>query len=137
MDDRAQSVWSQKDAPVILRRNGPCRARLPFAADNRHWLRDNRRTNPDWITAGQYWEFPRAWFNDFVDRALVRYGKVWIIQPYRDKEICARSCMNALGHECHCSCLGANHGLGVEGRWFEVNETLAIRWGPRTLACRL
>lgn len=30
-----------------------------------------------------YWELPKSWFNDLVDRALQRYGKVYIIQPYR------------------------------------------------------
>ena len=28
------------------------------------------------------------------------------------------------------------HGMGVEGRWFEVSEALAVRWGERTLAVR-
>ena len=68
-----------------------------------------------------YWELPKSWFNDFVDRALQRYGKVYIIQPYREQEICARACQEALGHECQCSCMGANHGVGNDGSWFEVS----------------
>ncbi|WP_271582136.1 hypothetical protein, partial [Bradyrhizobium sp. CCBAU 45389] len=69
------------------------RARLPFAADNRQWLQNGRRTPPEWIGGTEaYWELPKSWFNDCVDRALQRYGKVYIIQPYREQEICARVC---------------------------------------------
>jgi hypothetical protein len=86
---------------------------------------------------GCHWELPKSWFNDFVDRALKRYGKVYIIQPYREQEICARACQEALGHECQCSCMGANHGIGNDGSWFEVSDTFSTRWGERELACRL
>ncbi|MEP1497973.1 MAG: hypothetical protein ABJK50_20985, partial [Pseudophaeobacter sp.] len=60
-----------------------------------------------------------------------------IIQPYREQEICARACQEALGHECQCSCMGANHGAGNDGSWFEVSDTFSTRWGDRELACRL
>jgi hypothetical protein len=80
---------------------------------------------------------PKSWFNDLVDRALRLYGKVYIIQPYREQEICARACQEAQGHECQCSCMGANHGIGNDGSWFEVSDTFSSRWGERELACRL
>ena len=80
---------------------------------------------------------PKSWFNDFVDRALRRYGKVYIIQPYREQEICAQACQEAQGHECQCSCMGANHGIGNDGNWFEVSDAFSTRWGERELACRL
>jgi hypothetical protein len=87
-------VWKQRQIPVILRRTGrgeQLRVRLPFADDNRQWLHNGRRTAPEWIGGtNAYWELPKSWFNDFVDRALLRYGKVYIIQPYREQEICAR-----------------------------------------------
>ncbi|WP_309142130.1 hypothetical protein [Bradyrhizobium diazoefficiens] len=112
--------------------------RLPFADGNRQWLQNGRRTEPEWIGGDHaYWELPKAWFNDGVDRALLRYGKVYIIQPYREQEICALACQEALGHECQCSCMGANHGIGNDGSWFEVSDTFPIRWGERELACRL
>lgn len=134
MDD-ARAVWGRK-RPVVLRRDGRIRVRLTYADDNREWLRDGRRNNPEWINDGGYWELPKAWFSDLIDRAMIRYGDIWIIQPYREKEICAPACMNAVGHECECSCMGANHGMGVEGRWYEVSEALAVRWGARMLAVR-
>ena len=138
-------VWKlQKQIPVVLRRTGigeRLRVRLPYAQDNRQWLRNGRRTNPEWLdaTVNQpgYWEIPKAWFNDFVDRALSRYGKVYIIQPYRRQEICAAACQNASGHECQCSCMGEHHGAGNDGSWFEVSDTFSTRSGKRELACRL
>lgn len=73
-------VWKQKQIPVVLRRTGRgerIRVRLPFADDNRHWLQNGRRTAPEWIGGTEaYWELPKSWFNDLVDRALVRYGKI-------------------------------------------------------------
>jgi hypothetical protein len=134
-------VWRQKATPVALRRTGrgeKHRVRLPFADDNRQWLQNGRRTTPEWLGGDDaYWELPKSWFNDFVDRALRRYGKVYIIQPYREQEICARACQEAQGHECQCSCMGANHGMGNDGSWFEVSDTFSTRWGERELACRL
>lgn len=134
-------VWSQKKIPVALRRTGKgekLRVRLPFSDDNRQWLRNGRRTEPMWIGDPKaYWELPKAWFDDFVNRALGRFGKVYIIQPFREQEICARACQEARGHECECSCMGANHGAGNDGSWFEVSDTFSTRWGERDLACRL
>ena len=134
-------VWKQKQIPVVLRRTGRgqrIRVQLPFAHDNRHWLQNGRRTAPEWIGGTEaYWELPKSWFNDLVDRALVRYGKIYIIQPYREQEICARACQEALGHECQCACMGANHGAGNDGGWFEVSDTCSTRWGDLELARRL
>jgi hypothetical protein len=126
----------------VLRRGGlgqRLRVRLPYSADNGEWLRDGRRTKPDWRDGDKekYWELPKAWFNDFVNRALKKHGMVYIIQPYREQEICARACMEATGHECQCSCMGANHGAGVDDGWFEVSEHFAIRNRSPQLACRL
>jgi hypothetical protein len=133
-------IWNQKRIPVALRRTGQgerLRVRLPFADDNRQWLQDGRRIGPEWIAAKAYWEIPKSWFNDFVDRSLNRYGKVYIIQPYREQEKCSPACQNALGHECQCSCMGLYHGAGNDGSWFEISDTFATRWHSRELACRL
>lgn len=138
-------VWNQQSqTPVILRRTGKgeqLRVKLPFAEDNWLWLRNNRTRIPGWTDGKRsqpgYWEIPKAWFNDLVDRALVRFGSVYIIQPYRAQEVCSPACQNATGHECQCSCMGEHHGAGNDGSWFEVSETFATRWGERELACRL
>lgn len=135
-----RSVWNQGTIPVIIRRTGKGeqhRLRLPYFVDNREWLGNGRRTRPAWISENRYWEIPKSWFNDFIDRGLRRFGELWIIQPYREQEVCAPACQNAKGHECQCSCMGANHGLGSDGSWFEVNEAFATKWGEKEWACRL
>lgn len=135
-----QHVWNQRDVPVILRRTGvgeQLRARLPFATTNRSWLQNGRRRSPTWNADKHYWELPKAWFNDFVERALGDHGQVYVIQPYREQEKCSPACQNARGHECQCSCMGLHHAQGSDGSWFEVSDTFATRWGDRMLACRL
>lgn len=133
-------VWAQTQIPVVLRRTGKgqrLRVRLPYSETNREWLQDGRRHSPEWFSKEKYWELPKAWFDDFVNRALTDFGKVYVIQPYREQEKCSPACLNAVGHECECSCMGRNHGHGNDGSWFEVSETFATRWGALELACRL
>lgn len=137
--ERLRAIWRQTKIPVVIRRaekGQKLRAKLPYAEDNRLWLTTVGKASPEWID-GTYWELPKSWFNDFVNRALDRYGKLYVIQPYREQEKCARKCMEATGHECNCSCMGRNHGAGVNGSWFEVSETFATRWHEKDIACRL
>jgi hypothetical protein len=119
---KLKRAWEQDRIPIILRRSAKgerLRARLPFSPSNRQWLRNGRRAEPVWFGgAKKYWELPKAWFNDFVDRSLKHYGKVYIIQPFREKEVCARACQQAKRHECQCSCMGENHGAGNDGSWW-------------------
>jgi hypothetical protein len=139
-DRQLTSIWNQHKIPVILRRTGKgqlLRVRLPYADTNRAWLQDGRRMSPAWISGKRYWEIPKAWFNDFVERALRTFGQVYVIQPYREQEKCSPACLNAVGHECQCSCMGRNHGAGNDGSWFEISETFATRWGDQMLASRL
>ena len=139
-DERSKRVWNQKEIPVVLRRDGKgerLRVRIPFAPDNLAWLKNGKRIWPVWVKKHNCWEIPKAWFNDFVVRALHRYRYLYIIQPFREQEKCSPACLNAVGHECQCSCMGANHGAGNDGSWFEVSDTFAFRWGDRHLACRL
>lgn len=135
-----KKIWNQKEIPVVLRRGGKgerLRIRLPYSPDNESWLRNGKKRSPEWVKGDRYWEVPKSWFNDFVAQAMENYGKLYIIQPYREQEKCAPACQNAVGHECQCSCMGANHGVGNDGSWFEVSETFAARWRDRQLACRL
>lgn len=137
---RRLQIWNQNTIPVVLRRTGKgerLRVRLPFDKTNREWLSAGHRSSPEWNESEECWELPKAWFNDFVNRALDRFGRVYIFQPFREQEICAPACQNAEGHECECSCMGQNHGAGNNGSWFEVSETFATRWGTREIACRL
>lgn len=138
--ERLRKVWQQSEIPVVVRRDEKgqkLHVRLPYSEGNRQWLNSVGKSSAAWISSKRYWELPCSWFNNFVNQALNRYDKLYVIQPYRDQEKCARKCMNAKGHDCSCSCMGRNHGAGVNGSWFEVSETFATRWGEREIACRL
>jgi hypothetical protein len=139
-ETRLQAALRQTAIPVIVRltrRGVPLRVRLPYADGNRQWLQNGKRNSPTWLKDKKHWEAPKAWFNDLVERSLQKYGKLYIVQPFKEQEKCAPACMNAIGHECQCSCMGANHGAGNDGSWLEVSETFATRWGNEQIACRL
>jgi hypothetical protein len=130
------AIWGQGQVPVVYRsaEAGPLMVRLPYRRDNYDWLRGDRTRKPKWDPDKKYWTLPRAWFKDLVSRLLPRYGAVYVIQPHRPMEKCARACWDATGLECSCSCLGVNHGTGHPGgRWYEVTESLAVRWHEREL----
>ncbi len=78
-------VWKQKPTPVVLRRTGrgeKLRCDSPFADDNRQWLQNGRRTAPEWIgRADAYWELPKSWFNDFVDRRCSATARSTLSNP--------------------------------------------------------
>jgi len=113
--------------------------RLPYADDNRQWITSlhPRGRDPIWRKRERYWELPKSWLNVIVNRLLLRFGSVWIIQRLRVQEKCAPACMNAQGHECACSCLGANHGMGISNGWFLVSDTFATRWQETDVSCKL
>ena len=134
-EQRIKQIWARESKliPVLLRRGpgNPLLARLPYADGNRQWLRGQKRRKPKWDYNDKTWELPQAWFNDLVEQSLHRFGQTYIIQPYREQEKCAPACMNAKGHECQCSCMGANSS------WFVVSDTFATRWNKEYMACRL
>lgn len=139
-DLRIQNIWSQSQIPVIYRggKGKKLLIRLPFKDDNRQFLKSNKRNNPEWVKDKKYWICPASWFNDIVRRTLGRWESVYVIQPYVEQEKCAPACWNAEGHECQCSCMGANHGSHNSGAgWFVVSDTFATRWNNSELACRL
>ena len=128
--------WAQTRLPVIFQRQRP--APLPYAPDNKVWLRNGERNKPTWDKAHGAWETPQAWFERAIRLALDRYGACYVIQLYREKEVCAAACWNAIGAYCECSCMGASHGSGQPaGRWYEVSETFAVMWGVQRYSVRL
>jgi hypothetical protein len=140
MDERLRQVWSQFVIPVVYRpgKPKPLWLRLPFASNNRDWLRADHRSKPRWIAERKFWEVPSSWFDDIVKRSLHRFGKVYVIQPIQRTQKCAPACWNARGIECECSCLGANHGSGnPAGKWYVISDTCAVQWGEREYACKL
>lgn len=136
--------WAQAQVPIVVRSGVPgdkLTARLPYRNDNRNWLHGlatgTRRPDVKWAPVEKAWKIPVVWFNRLVDGALDRYGRIYVVQPYREFEKCAPACRSATGHDCECSCMGANHGVGDGDGWFDVSETFSFRWGPYEAAIRL
>lgn len=133
-------VWRQSSIPVIVRGGhiAPLVIKLPFRDDNKDWLRDDQRSKPKWFPDYKVWSIPKSWFENTVRLALARFGSIWVIQPYREIEKCAPACWNATGVHCECSCLGERHGThDPAGRWYIINETLALRIGEKEFSCKL
>lgn len=138
--EQLRQLWNQTAIPVLYRRGpgNPLLVRLPFDPTNRAWLQISGRKNPLWDARAKSWELPQGWFNDLVTRCLERFGRAYIVQPYREQEKCAPACWTAQGEVCECSCMGVNHGASSPGgHWKIVSEAFATRWGERQFACRL
>lgn len=135
----AREVWKQTSIPVVYRPGKePILVKIPYAEDNRDWLRGGKRSRPKWDAKYKCWIVPLAWFEDVIRRLLDRFGQVYVIEGYREQQKCAPACWNAVGAHCECSCMGANHGSQAGGgKWHEISETFAVRWGERKLAVRL
>ncbi len=139
-DPKLREIWLQKKIPVVYRqeKSKPLLVRLPYAADNRRWLKNEHRKKPKWDAKRKRWESPRSWFEDLIKRALSQFGCVYVIQSFKTQQKCAPACWNATGFDCECSCMGANHGSGdPSGRWYVISETLAVNWGEQQYSCRL
>jgi hypothetical protein len=138
--DNFSRFWQQTRLPVIFQRQrpAPLLIRIPYAQDNRVWLRNNERNKPVWDTENKAWEVPQAWFERTIRLSFSRYSACYVIQLYREKEVCAPACWNAVGADCECSCMGANHSSGrPNGYWYEVSDTFAVMWGIQRYSVRL
>jgi len=139
-DEMLKRIWRQGKIPVLFRRPRPepILVRLPFSSTNREWVQEGHKRKTVWNGKYTCWEAPVAWFDDLVDRAIHKYGSVYVIQPFNRQQKCAPACWNAKGYECECSCMGLNHGNGEPaGNWKEISESLAVNYGAREYSCRL
>lgn len=138
--ERLIRIWKQRSVPVIIRPSGKdkLKIRVPYSKENRTWLKVGHRIDPEWQKDKKRWVLPRSWFNDIVNKCLEKYGKIYIIQPFREQEKCAPACWNAKGHECNCSCMGANHGAkGENSNWLVISDAFATRFSEEEYSCRL
>jgi hypothetical protein len=90
-------IWSQRGVPVVYRsgeKGESLAVRLPYRSDNYEWLRGPRARKPKWEAGRKFWTVPTAWFDELVERAAIRYGAVYVIQPHRRMEKCAPACWN-------------------------------------------
>jgi hypothetical protein len=141
-------IWCQKEIPVIYRAG----KKLPLYIKieereaylnidghwyySENWLRVGNR-KPRWLCEFGCWSVPAAWFSKIIRLCLDRYERVYVMQPYREKEQCAPACWDAQGDLCECSCLGANHGTGQPDGYYIISETFAVRWSGPRIGCRL
>ncbi|RPI74829.1 MAG: hypothetical protein EHM45_17040 [Desulfobacteraceae bacterium] len=135
-DPKLKEIWNQKEFPVVFRKGKgePLLVRFSDSDEEKAWLKDEHRNKPKWLKNYKCWKIPKAWFEDVVKRALIRYKGVYVIQPFRPQEKCAPACWNATGIECDCSCMGENHGSGNPiGKWYIVSEALGCPMGRKTI----
>jgi hypothetical protein len=125
-------VWLPRDGLVI--------ARIPAMKGNRRWLHETVRIRSPRL-AGDRWYLPRNCLVRLVTAAVDRYGYIVVSRDMSRLSRCTRSCLEATGMDCDCSCLGAYHGQN-SGGWFErvgdvvvadLGETTrtAVVYGPR------
>lgn len=142
----ARKAWNQKQFPVILRRkkqagkNPKLRVRIPAGTNAYFVLKGGSRRchAPVHITNGNYWELPYSRLNDLVEILAKKFGSVILMQPVMHKQVCASACMEAMGFECECSCLGENHGSrNMDSSWFEVDDTYAVRYEEEEVSLKI
>lgn len=138
--EELRQIWRQTNFPVISKRPRPSSllVKLPKIRDAQTWLRNGQRSIPDWDIKYSAWQIPQSWFESTIKRCLLQFERCYVIQIHREKQICAPACWNAVGINCECSCMGEHHGEGhPSGRWYEIDETLAVSWDAQKYACRL
>lgn len=126
--------------PVLLNPKTKGKIMLRFPNEEKHqaFVEAGQKSEPEWKPYGA-WLVARSALRSHAQRCIGEWGSCWIVQSYREKEVCAPACQNALGLECHCSCMGLYHGHEAEassGKWHVVNEAFCVRWGDVVYAVR-
>ena len=96
---------------------------LPAGDDQLQWLRKTCRIRaPGELGAEGRWSLPKSTLSKVVAASLDRFGLVGLFQDQADDaHDCDQRCQNAVGLECVCQCLGANHA-GAAG-WVTTTMT--------------
>uniref|UniRef100_UPI003F497AE1 endonuclease domain-containing protein n=1 Tax=Amycolatopsis sp. CA-293810 TaxID=3239926 RepID=UPI003F497AE1 len=102
-------VWLPQDGQVI--------AKIPVRKGNRRWLQHTVRIRSPRLD-GDRWTLPRSCLVRLVIAAIDRYGYIVVCRDMSTLSRCTRSCLEATGVDCDCSCLGVHHGADSSG-WFE------------------
>lgn len=113
------------DAMVWLPREGQVIAKIPPAKGNKRWLRGTVNVRSPRLD-GDRWQLPRNCLLKFITAAVDRYGYVAVHRDMSKLSRCTRMCLEAMGAECDCSCLGAHHGEADSGSWFERSGDVMV-----------
>lgn len=142
----AKEAWQQFEIPVIVRtrkregKNPRLRIRLPNHPDPFALLKgpNKNNRNPIELQKQHYWEIAYGRLNEIVETLAKTFGQVILIQPVREKLVCARKCVEASGFECECSCLGENHGSQhMDSAWYEIDDTYAVSHGEEYASLKI
>ena len=131
-------IWFESPVPALFRPpKGQVLVRVDKHPTNRCLIKLGRNW-PRWVEQRHCYQVPAAWFSKLAKVIVNEFGAVWIIQPFREKQICAPACRDAEGLVCECSCMGEFHGVNHAGNgWFEVSESFMVRYSSAQWACRL
>lgn len=129
-DPDLRRIWAQGKIPVLFRKGKQLLLKIPYGKNNRAFVAEGRRKQPPYNPQFRCWVLPRSAVEDISRRLLSTFGQFYLVLPYRAQETCAPACWDAVGLDCTCSCLGANHGRGQPGgRWYVLSHTCAVQWG--------
>lgn len=103
---------------VWLPLNGQVIAKFPPQTGIRGWLHETVSIRSPRLEDGR-WHLPRNCLVRLIAAAIDRYGYVVVWRDMSKLSRCTTACLEALGADCDCSCLGAHHGQSAEN-WFEV-----------------
>lgn len=129
-------LWGDAEgAPVITL---PARGRLGYWIPEQGWQKHEEfvyrhvhgRARPEWNPTGESWSVATRHFIELAGSLVKRHSRMVLGREYNSSEKCNHRCMNALGHECTCSCLARNHGRGgwMSG-WRITAETTSVADG--------
>lgn len=102
-------IWLPVDGKVF--------AKIPRRTGNRRWLMEALQVRGPKLVDGR-WELPRNCLSKLIAAAVDRYGCAAVCRDISKLSRCTKSCLEATGAECECSCLGVHHGSTSEG-WYE------------------
>lgn len=136
-----RALMLEAQVPVILnaeKGRGALYLRLPGGEKDQDFVWGGQASYPDWNPKSKIWQVSRSAMQEHAKRCLAKWGTCWIVQPYKEREVCAPACQHAQGLECDCSCMGLYHGQGAAaGKWHVVNDAFCVRWGETVFSARL
>jgi hypothetical protein len=105
---------------------------MPPAKGNRAWLRNSARVRSPHLD-GEYWRLPRASLTRLITAAVDRFGWVALCREVAALSACTRACLEAVGADRSCVCLGEHHGHD-SGGWYEKAGDLVVDIGRSVVA---
>lgn len=130
--ERGLVITSRRIPQVWLPRDGEVIAKIPPKQGNRRWLHKTVSIRSPRLEEDR-WVLPRSCLARLVTAAVDRYGHVVVTRDMSRLSSCSQSCLDAVGLDCDCSCMGVSHGSRGSGNWFSaVGEAVVSDRGEFT-----